>query len=175
MAQEQGPEGVFQREVQEWELEMIKKVAQAFRTDDRADLEAELARKLLMLKENRPSHIRNWKAYLAKFLYNKAANWVRDRRARERKRIQPSWPGETGDELDVLGDRALFTASERDLSIAFREAWDELDDDLRRFWQVLAEEKGNQARTARRIGKHRNTVRLWIRKIKETLDRHGGR
>lgn len=171
MAEEQGPENVFHREVQQWELEMIKKVAQAFRTDERADLEAELARRLLMLKENRPSNIRSWKAYLAKFLYNKGANWIRDQRSSARR-------GSAIPDVDESIDIHMSLPGieqESDLRLAFSKAWNELDPELRRFWQVLAEEEGNQVHAAKRLGKHRNTVRLWVRKIKEALAHHGFR
>src|SRR5262249_27790100 len=67
-----------------WELQLIKKVARTFRTTEKDDLEGELSKKLLELKSQRRPDIRNWKAYVAKFLFNKAANLVRNSRARHR-------------------------------------------------------------------------------------------
>lgn len=152
-----------------WEINLAQKVAQAFRTPDREELAAELARKLLDLKNNPNLAVRNWKAYAAKFLYNKAANWVRDARAREKreaghvigKEDGPRTPGQPATHEDHT-DRA-----------AFGPMWNELSPELRHVWEVLVEEEGSQTRVARRLGKHRNTVRLCIKKILAVAERHG--
>jgi DNA-directed RNA polymerase specialized sigma24 family protein len=153
--------------IQTWELDLIRKVANAFRTQEREELEAELARKLVDLKSRPLLGIRDWKAYLAKFLYNKAANWIRDSRARE-NRTARQMEGQDEAILSLPGP-----AVEDDLAIAFRDLYNELDPELRRFCQILIEENGNQVATARRLGKHRNTIRLWIGKIRTALQRHG--
>jgi hypothetical protein len=75
--------------IEPWEFDLIRKVARAFRTTEREDLEAELARKTLQLKRKEPTEIRDWKAYLAKFLFNKASNWIRDSRVKENKIAPP--------------------------------------------------------------------------------------
>src|SRR5206468_2936296 len=114
--------------------------------------------------------------YLAKFLYNKAANWVRDWRAREKK---SAFLAEAGEDrgAEALASGAAFRSREEnvDLAIVFTKLWNELDPHLRLLWNMLAEEQGNQTQVARRLGKHRNTVRLWVRRIKQILERHGFR
>ncbi len=65
------------------ELALIAKVVRAFRTAERDELQAELAARLLDLKAKRPEGIRDWRAYLTKFLYNKANTWIDKKRRRE--------------------------------------------------------------------------------------------
>ncbi len=152
--------------VETWELDLIRKVAGAFRTHEREELEGELARKLLDLKSRPLVDIRDWQAYLAKFLYNKSANWIRDARARE-KRAESLPDGPDGP--------LVFSAEgpQDDFGIAFQDLYNVLDPELRRLWQVLIEENGNQVAAARRLGKHRNTIRHRIEKLKRILAMHG--
>jgi RNA polymerase sigma factor (sigma-70 family) len=164
-------------EIAPWELALIRTVALRFRTGDRDELQAELARRLLVLKTRPPPGIRSWKAYLAKFLFNKASNWVRDQRVREKNLLAldplpqaTSHP--TDPEFTLLHTLGTFDP-DSDLRLALAQVWKELDPELRALWKLLLEEGGNQLRVARQLGKHRNTVRLWIRKIRKTLRHHG--
>lgn len=153
-----------------WELGLIKKVAQAFRTEDREELIAHLAWKLVRLKARPPLNIQNWKAYLAKFLYNKAANWVRDDRARiGREHLKC----DEGKEPSSSKNLAVDEEQSRDLAIAVAAVWVKLDPALRTFWLTLLQERGNRSATARRLGIHRNTVRLKIARIAGILRQHG--
>jgi hypothetical protein len=161
------------RGIEPWEFQLIAQVARRFRTTDRDDLEAGLARKLLVLKTQSLSNIRHWRAYVAKFLYNKAANWVRDERSRQRRKVdlEAGKEGTTFD-LHLLETIRPFAESDTHLRIAFARLWNDLDPAMKRFWQVLAEENGNQTQVGRQRHKHRNTVRLWIRKIKQVMAKH---
>lgn len=159
-----------------WELTLIDEVASRFRTTERDDLEAELARKLLVLKSRfMVAQARDWNAYVTKFLCNKAANWVRDWRARENRKVNlRASPEEIfHDEKSHPSGPTPVWKSEHDLSIAFTAAWNELDPESRGMWEMLLEENGNQVRVARRLGKHRNTVHHWVLKIRLVLERHG--
>jgi len=156
------------------ELALVKKVARAFRTTEREDLEAELARELLSLKTNLPLGIRHWEAYLAKSLYNKADNWIRAWRRKEQKKVPLAETPSAGTEEPYTPQVTLPAAlGAGELQIAFAQLWNELDPRLRSLWEMLIEENGNQASVARRLGKHRNTIRLWIGRIKKVLSRHG--
>ena len=162
----------FCEAVQSWELQLISKVALAFRTDDRDELIGELARKLAALKAHRPPGIRIWKAYLAKFLYNKASNWVRDDRARRKREAT----FESAQELTRCPSDVHLPAGDAnhsDLTLALVAVWGHLDPELRRFWRILLEENGNRIAAGRRLRKHRNTVSLWIKRIQTVLRRHG--
>jgi DNA-directed RNA polymerase specialized sigma24 family protein len=157
-----------------WELELISKIAKRFRTSEGDDLKAELARKLLVLKNTPSSHIRNWHAYVAKFLFNKAANWVRDERARQLRHGPIEATAETGESMHLFPKSEFgLPGQNEDVSIAFAQLWRALDPELRRFWQVLAEENGNQVQAARRVGKHRNTARHYMQRIRAIARRHG--
>lgn len=156
--------------VEHWELHLISKVTRAFRTEDRDELAAELARRVAGLKSHPPRDIRNWRAYLAKFLYNKAANWVRDERARQRRQVP------------VIAEESLHPAEEtlnlstsadfQELALGLVNVWNHLDPELQRLWQLLLEEDGNRTAAGRRLHRHRNTVRLWIDRIQTILRRH---
>ena len=147
-------------------------MARRFRTTERDELEAELARRFLALKLHRPPGVRDWRRYAAKFLHNKASNWIRDSRAREKRAVALDV---TNDESETFALTDLLQSSElgHDVRFGFAELWKELDPELREFWQLLLCENGNQLRVARKLGKHRNTVRLWIKKIQQALARHG--
>lgn len=148
-------------------MEMIRLVAQAFRTPDREELRGVLAEKLVVLKQRKNPAIRDWRAYLAKFLYNKASNWVRDARARERRhQIGPAHLAARSREA-----RGVYPEITHDAA-ALAAARDELSHDLRRFWDILVQENGNQTRAARLVGIHRNTGRAWVQKIREILHHH---
>src|SRR5437016_2358107 len=109
------------RQVHAWELILIDQVARRFSTTERDDLQAELARKLLMLKSLGHAHARDWNAYVTKFLYNKAANWVRDLRARGIRKVHfvesRMWVG--GKETSCAGASPLGPERDLDLRIDF--------------------------------------------------------
>lgn len=161
-------------EVETWELEKIERVANDFDVEDREELAAELRRKLLDLKRNLPPDIRDWQKYLNKFLYNKASNWVRDWRLRAGKHL-PLASSESTDDVESLPLESLLASAEESPEeiVAFAEVWDDMDPQLKELWEVLAEEGGSQIKAAERLGKHRNTVKAWIKRIKELLSKHG--
>jgi DNA-directed RNA polymerase specialized sigma24 family protein len=161
-------------EIESWELDLIRTVAGKFRTTERNELEGELARKLLVLKGQSRLHVRNWRAYVWRFLWNKASNWVRDCRVREGKNVGLSEERSEAEWEDPAGSYVPSAPDEKpDDRIAFARAWQELDTELRRLWETLVEEEDNQAKVARRLGMHRNTVRLWIQKIRRIFAKHG--
>jgi DNA-directed RNA polymerase specialized sigma24 family protein len=149
-----------------WERKLAFAIARKFELQESEELQAELTRTILDLKTRPPPALRNWKAYLAKALHNRADTWTRRRRATAKKEFTlPDPDQETANSFaSVKGDD--------DLRLAFAELWRELDPDLQVFWHLLAEEQGNQAKVARRLGKHRNTIGAWIRKIQDLLARH---
>ncbi len=176
MYKEHDRESSCRTRVEEWELKLAEKVASAFDTEEQEELTAELNRKLAELKSSPPSHIKDWKSYLAKFLYNKASNWARDSRLRSKKHLPlgPEDHSENADE-EKLSLESLLPAVEEnpDERVAFAEVWDEMDPQLRDLWMALEAEGGNQAKAAKRLRKHRNTVILWLKKLQELLKRHG--
>jgi hypothetical protein len=158
--------------VELWEVDLLRKVASRFRTSDRDELEAELARKLLVLKSKTPTMIRNWRAYLAKFFFIKASNWIRDERARTYRHAVLA--DETDDDANPAGMRvAEKSNTPPELAPAFAAVWDQLSPAHRSLWTVMVEENGNQVRAARRLNKRRNTVRAWTRQIQQVLIAHG--
>jgi DNA-directed RNA polymerase specialized sigma24 family protein len=159
--------------VEPWESDLIKATARRIRTTERDELEGTLALHTLSLKRRRLRGIRHWEAFLRKALLNKARNWVRDQQAREKRMVALDQPPEPDSERNTMADLLGADLPNEDLRIAFAHAWGELDPELRAVWTLLLEESGNQVRVARRLGRHRNTIRAWIRRIQQVLRSHG--
>ena len=131
--------------------------------------------KLFQLKEGPQRGIRNWRLYVTKFLYNKASNFVRNQR-RERKQFP-------FDELTHSSEIRSFSIGQSQssfcfqgpigFSLEFAGLWDQLNPALRHLWILLLQENGNQTRLAKRLGKHRNTIRSWLHEIERALEAHG--
>jgi DNA-directed RNA polymerase specialized sigma24 family protein len=150
-----------------WERKLIWTVARKFEVLEPEELEAELMRTVLEIKARPHPRLLHWKHYLAKALHNRADNWTRSRRAKARREIPIPEP----DEEAV----PFFAPSEGDphLRMVLAQIRQELNPELRQCWELLDQENGNQARVARRLGKHRNTLRAWIGKIRRLLIKHG--
>jgi len=168
-----GEPGNKPEEIEPWEFDLIQKVANRFETAEREDLEAELSRILLRLKVAKPAHIRNWKSYLAKTLLNKASNWIRDWRFRQSRNVPLPAPSEEHGGGFIIEKGVPGLEIDDDFQLALKLLSDELGPDLLRLWELLIEENGNQLAVARRLGMHRNTVRLWIQKLRQVLEQHG--
>lgn len=98
---------------------------------------------------------------------------MRDQRAKEAKSVSLEKSGlKKADEEFALEDALPFPELQHDERIAFSLLWESLDPDLQRVWAVLVEARGNQVEVARRLGIHRNTVRVRIRAIQLILKRH---
>lgn len=162
----------FRAKIEPQEFELIAKVVRAFRTPERDELQAELAKRLLDLKHRAPAGIRDWNAYLAKFLYNKASNWVKSARIRERRQRSLDQP-DPQDPSERIREPPEPRETEPGAAMALAQLWEELSPELRQFWTVLLEERGNQSAATARLGMHRNTARAWRSDILKVLNRHG--
>lgn len=151
--------------VEDWELDVIREVAARFRTNDRAELRAELARQVLELKYRDLSHVERWEAYLRWYVGMKAIDFVKAER-KEASLVDsldaPFGDGESATVLDALpSEEPAIDAphlSEVD--------WSKLTPEQREFCRVMIEEDFNHDAVAHRRGCHRNTVRAWIKKIR---------
>lgn len=160
--------------LERWEQDFIRSVAASFDTRDREDLEAELAWRLLVLKRRRDPAIRNWRAYVYTFLRNKALNWVRRTRPRERQTTSLDAPlASDSDAVHTLADLLQSHEIDEDRRLALTLAVNELSPELQRVLRTLIEEEWNQTKVAVRLHKHRNTIRGLIRRIRQTLAAHG--
>ena len=156
------------------ELKLLKKVARQFRTQDREYLETELLRKLAELKSKPKRHVRQWRNYLWTTLRNHAANFMRDRPMIHKTHLDPVESGAQDPEQDHASGIVLPSLEPSlDRQVSFSEVWQELDPDLRLLCELIEEKDGNQVAIARRLRKHRNTIRLWIGRIRKVFKRHG--
>src|SRR5258708_7446268 len=121
---------------------MVNKVSRAFRTAELEELQAELARKLLELKRRMPPNIRVWKAYLAKFLCNKASNWVRDSRKRDTRRLALTREIGEGDSEILRGEILRSLEKETVARIALTELLNKFGPEVRELCDSLLQENG---------------------------------
>jgi DNA-directed RNA polymerase specialized sigma24 family protein len=153
--------------VEAWEINLVKQVAHAYRADQE-ELEAELFRRLTELKVKHKARARDWKAYLARSLYNAANTFVRDQKIRDR-RIQ-SLEIEDEDQAPAsMLDLLPAPAEPLDLRIDLGRLRNEISPQLRDLWDLLVEEQGNISAAAQKLGRPRKTVDYWIQKLKTFL------
>jgi DNA-directed RNA polymerase specialized sigma24 family protein len=157
--------------VEPWEVKVVKQVVHAYRTDHE-ELEAELFKRLLDLKLKRHAQVRDWKAFLARSLYNAANNFLRDRNLRECR----IYPLERDDEDDAPASLARIIAAPEetiDLRIDLSTLLKQLSPELRVLWDVLVTEEGNVSAAAKRLGRPRKTLEYWIKKLRSSLKSRG--
>jgi transposase/DNA-directed RNA polymerase specialized sigma24 family protein len=165
MGQRSGDETPPSSEIQDWEREQleIKKVAAKFPLRYAEELEAELAATLVALKRRRPSAIRDWKAYLIAALRHRALTLVEKWRARERRETSMDLVAETSEPpVDLEGPDPEQLENRLTLS----ELRSKLDVESYGLLMLLAASKGNQSSVAELSGKHRNTIRRRLKKIR---------
>jgi DNA-directed RNA polymerase specialized sigma24 family protein len=154
-------------DVDAWEIDLVNQVAHAYRTD-REELVAELFRRLAKLKVKHKAKAWNWKAYLARSLYNAAKNFVRDQNLRH-TRIQSL---ESEDEDDTAVSTLDFLQAPEepiDLRIDLARLREEMSPELRSLWDLLVEEQGNISAVAKKLRRPRKTIDYWIQKLKTFL------
>lgn len=154
-----------------WETDAIRAVASSFNIPDREDLEAELAWRLLVFKRKPQPAVKNWRGYTFTFLRNRARDWIKMFRKARGRTISFDQPTADHEEMAASGDP--LPTSDQDLPLALSIALSELPSHLRKLWRLRVEEGLNLNEAASRLGRHRNTVRYWTRKIRRILESHG--
>jgi transposase len=148
----------------DWELEQVEKVAARFPEFDKEELAAELAKSLLALK--RPTGIRDWKAYLIKALFNRASSIAKKWRTLQRRETSIELHPETAQEAS-RSEEADSRRLESRLKLS--KIRRRLDAESYALLKLLADSGENQSRVARLLGKHRNTIRRRLQKIRQAL------
>lgn len=162
-----GNHGADRLRVEAWEIDVVKQVVHAYRTDSE-ELEAELFRTLVELKIKHQRRARDWKAFLARSLYNAAKNFVRDKNLRESK-IQSLEPDDVEDAQPSLVELLAAPDEPIDLRIDLASLRAAMSPQLREVYDLLSEEQGNISGVAKRLGRPRKTVDYWVQKLKEFL------
>lgn len=162
-----GSEGTpFSPELFEWGRDQLKKVAARFPQRYREELEAELAATLIDVKYRPPSGVRNWKAYLATSLSNRAISLVKKWRANERREISTEFvPGE----VEPVSSSEEVTSKQLEARQLLSRARRVLDAKSYALLKLLAECNGNQSRVARIEGVHRNTIGRQLQNVRRIL------
>jgi len=153
-------------EINDWDRRQIRQIVARFPQMDREEMEAELAVTLLELKHNRPVGVRDWRAYVATSLFHRAASLAKKWRAQ--------WRHEVSIDTDPAVVEPLAFAPEPgprpvDASVVLARIRHVLDAESYALLERLANSKGNQARAARELGVHRNTIRRRLRRIRQVL------
>ena len=146
-------------------MEVVKQVAHAYRTDYE-ELEAELLGRLVELKIKHQARARDWRAFLARSLYNAANNFVRNKRLRE-SRMQSLEPDDVEDAAPGLADLLAAPEEPFDLRIDLASLREEVSPQLRHLWDLLVEEHGNISAVARKLGRPRKSLDYWIGKLRQ--------
>jgi DNA-directed RNA polymerase specialized sigma24 family protein len=159
-------------EIEEWELKRIAEFARSVERSEPEELQAELARQLLVLKSRQP-RVSDWRSYFGCFLRNKFINWRRHRRRRETRQVPlDAWSEDEGFKESTHLARADETNAE-DLATFVADFRKRLTPPLRRLWDLLAQQKKfTQIAAARQLRKHRNTIRFWLKQIHQGLLAH---
>jgi DNA-directed RNA polymerase specialized sigma24 family protein len=161
------------RKIERWELDLVEATAKRIRTMERDELQSELAVHLLRLKRRRALGVRNWPTFLKTALRNKALTWIRNWQNERKRLVSLGQPIEQDDESLTLEDVLPSPEPDPDVRVDVARLLGKLDPQLQTAWRTLVEEKGNQVKAGRRLGKHRNTLRTWIRKIQHILAAQG--
>jgi hypothetical protein len=154
--------------IEPWELHLIGEFAWKVERHEPEELQAELARQLLAFKYTRPM-VDDWRNYLPGFLERKFSSW-RKARARRQKRLVAfdNWSEEDGFHESRFS-AALGEPDPGTTEIELRLWREHLPAKLRRLWDILSRDRITLAAAARRLHKHPNTVRAWVRKIRQAL------
>jgi DNA-directed RNA polymerase specialized sigma24 family protein len=153
--------------VDAWEIDLVRQITHAYRSDHE-ELEAELFRRFTELKVKHKARATDWKAYLARSLYNAANRFVRDQNTRDR-RLQSL---EIEDDEHAGASMLDFLPAPDeplDLRIDLCRLREEMSPQLRDLWDLLVEEQGNVSAAAKKLGRPRKTVDYWIQKLKTFL------
>jgi RNA polymerase sigma factor (sigma-70 family) len=160
--------------VENWELELARKIAGSFKKtigDDAEELEAELFQRLLEIKLQKLEGIEKWASFLAKSLFNAANNFLNKRNYR-RDRMESFdaivWEEDDNNSIP-LGNMLEEPIPDVDFKIQLDDALKTLSPELKELWKILIEEEGNTSKVAERLGRPRKTVEYWIDKIKAIL------
>jgi len=151
---------------------LVRSVAARIRTTDREELESVLAIHLFEIKARFGRTALNWRAFAGTALRNKASNWIRDRQLLSGRLTSLDDTGESETSTSLMNALAS-PEPDHTLVAALARVRQDLGAHLTAVWDALVESDGNQVEVSRRLGVHRNTVRLWVGKIRETLQRHG--
>jgi DNA-directed RNA polymerase specialized sigma24 family protein len=154
-------------QVEAWEIDLVKQVAHAYRSD-REELEAELFRRLTELKVKHKARALDWKSYLARSLYNAANNFVRNQELRE-SRIQSLEIQHEDDTPASLLDFLPAPEEALDLRIDLSRLRNDMSPQLHDLWDLLVEEQGNVSAAAKKLRRPRKTVDYWIQKLRSFL------
>jgi DNA-directed RNA polymerase specialized sigma24 family protein len=157
--------------IEEWEMELAKRIAGAFRSTDE-ELAAELLLRLAELKATARTDIRDWRAFLVRSLYNAAKNSIRRddvRRGRHRSLDFMS----RNDETTSLLEQLPAPPEPVPMHIGFADIRKELTYEMRELTDLLIENEGSISAVAKALDRPRKTVEYWITKLRRFLRTRG--
>jgi len=160
-------------EVEEWEMELARRIAGTFRRNDE-DLAAELLLRLVQLKAKERADIANWRAFLAQSLYNAAKNFIRHQDVLRRR--EQSWDhGRPDDDEPKSHFEERFAAPPESMppEPSFSRMRAQLVPEMRKLADLLIDNEGNVSAVAKSLGRPRKTVEYQIEKLRAWLNKQG--
>ena len=160
----------------DWEVGLVRRIAQQRRTPNHDELESELTFHLARLRRvRRSSAVKDWKAFLITALTRKATTWLKKQSHDSRHLSSLDAPIA---EEDVAARPAHDLIGSTDMSPEDRWTLEQLRREVKerdgRVLDALVAENFHQGRAAQRLGVHRNSIRNALRRIERVLRRRGG-
>lgn len=157
---------------EDWEMAAINYAARLAREpQEQEELRAELARKVLVLRSRPRTKVTHWKAYVTTSLIHEAKRWLILQRSGKSTVSLDADAFEDTDHLPVSMLRRL-SVHEGDFGVAARQFWQDLRPEDQNLLILLEEASGNQVAVAKILGIHRNTVALWLKRIRKVWKKH---
>jgi RNA polymerase sigma factor (sigma-70 family) len=163
-----------------WEIELTQSIASRYMGQmGQDDLSSELCLFLIKLKQKKLSVTKNWKAYLAKSLLRRADRIVRSWSNRQKRTISLDALVDVhlsgdGQSEEICLEDILYEKEEDNMQLeSLMSAYNELNPEEKKLWDLLIKEEGNISQVAQEIGKPRKTVDYHIQKLRGLLRSKG--
>ena len=152
----------------EWKWNLIQRIARLSRVSDPTELQSVLIDHLAEIEYKARSGIRNTRAFMTRALWNKALNWIRDRKKEQEQWVSVEKP--VGWNLDNplrMEDVMAQLDKDPDHFLEIQGFIDSLAPNLLGAWLALRATGGNQIEAAGLLGIHRNTLHKLVRNIRQ--------
>lgn len=158
--------------IEPWEADLARKVAFRFSGDgDPDEIAAELLEHALRIKKRHKSKVKDWKAYLASSLLNRARKLLKPKKRTLGQVL--SLDESFAQEPLAAGQGPLEAIEEADELDRLLKLYEELDPKMQQLWDLLLKHGGSTSEVARQLGKQKQAVDYHIQKLRRILTGRG--